>query len=1169
MMRAYGHTRRSPGYRLVAPLLTAALAVATCAIPGASAAVGSVRAAASARGLYAYPAGAARSPRTCPKTAQRSQECSLTQALGLVKPAGTVLLAASGKTGVYYGNFVIGTRRTSAAKPVTIKPAPGVRGPVINGDAAGKVSCPTTTCHGPVLTVNAHVVANVRSLTITGGHNDASHGGGGIDDMGAVNLTDVTITHCSAEVGGGVVVGNGARLAIAHSVFAADRSTFFGGAIDTGSVIAQVAGSGRLTVTDSVFTGDHSQRGGAIDNGDGGTGTAAITRSTFSRDSASVHGGAIDNADSGHGTLTVTDSTFSRDSAKFGGAIDNADADGIGTLTVTSSTFSHDSAAHGGAVDNAERGKGTVTVRTSTFFADRATKQGAVFDTGDALGTGSMVILNTTIDGSAGTSAIARVAGTLQIAGSILAGSKASCPRRITDVGYNLVSNAASGCGFSVTQGDLVGVNPRLGRLARNGGPTATMAPSPASPVLERIPNPGVADLNPGRPAKLCPVPDQRGVRKTEAVGCAIGSVDPASDVPVVTSVGPAIGPAAGGGAVVVHGGNFARKATVRFGSVRATHVTVVSSTKIDVTVPPLPASDPSYTVAVTVTNPSGRTSPGRAAAIYTYYTANWSSYLGGASHSSYNPAATSITPGSMPNVQPIWQWQPPASPNSGFSSDDASPIAYHGVVYVGLEDGEFYAISEATQQVLWSQFLGIEVVTTCDATMGIISTATVATDPATGKAAVYVNGPDGHLYALDASTGAVLWKSVVGIPSSKVNDFFAWGSPTVANGKVYIGIASNCDTPLVRAGVLAFDQRSGNRLAYWDSLPPAVVGASVWSSVAVLPNGDVTVTTGNAINNVNIPNSESIVLLNGSTLKLLGAWQAPQSQASGDSDFGASPTVFTADPHGVRTTMVGACNKDGVYYALRADDMAAGPLWSHRMGVPTTGALSNECDSAAIWNGRYLIEGGGSQLTINGTTYNGSVQALDPTTGRPVWQTGLDGWIVGSPSENGAGVIAAPVFFSPTNSDHGPTGVYLLSASTGKILKFISTEPQGDFAQPVWDGNNLLVGDESSVLTLTAYAVTTPAPDQSDPLGVSPAMVSKNTTVTLTLTATGGLTAPAHVIVSGAQVVVQSVQVTSPTTASVQVKVLGDAESGTALDVTLVEPDLTAYTCTECLVIS
>ena len=1171
MIRAYGHSRRSPGHRVAVPLLTAALAVATCVIPGASAALGSVTAAAQPPSLYAYAAGAAGSS-NCARTAQRSRQCGLAQALARVKPGGSVLLATSGKAGTYYGNFVIGTRHTSAAKPVTIKPAPGVRNPVINSDAAGKVRCPSKSCHGPVVTVKAGVHANLRSLTITGGRNVDRHGGGGIDDLGVVNLTGVTITNCTAEVGGGVVVAKGARLSVVHSVLSNDTSAFFGGAIDTGSIIAQVAGSGRLTVKDSVFTGDHSQRGGAIDNGNGGTGTATITRSTFSRDSASDHGGAIDNADSGRGTLTVTDSTFSHDRAKFGGAIDNADSDGKGTLTITSSTFSSDSAVHGGAIDNGERGNGTVTVRTSTFHADRASAQGSAFDTGDAGGFGNVVILDSTIEGNLGKAAISRISGSVQIAGSILAGTQASCSRPITDAGYNLVDNRRSNCDF-VIETDLIGNNPKLRSLARAGGPTATMVPTSASPVLERIPNPAVAQINPGnRAVRLCPQADQRGRRGGEAVGCAIGSVDPATDIPVVTSLGSSLGPAKGGGTVVIRGGNFAARATVKFGAMRSAHVTVVSRTKIKATIPALPTSNSSLTVRVTVRNPNGKVSPYRAGAIYGYYTPDWSAYLGGANHSSYNPAATSISSASMPNLQPIWQWHPPASlPNStptGTTTFDASPIAYKGVIYEGLEDGYFEAISETTGQPVWPNpvFLGIETGTSCGtAAFGIISTATVATDPVTGKAIIYVNSPDGHLYALDAATGSVVWKAVVGIPSKTLEDFYAWGSPTVANGKVYIGIASNCDVPLVKAGVLSFNQHTGKKIAYWDSLPPTVVGASVWSSVVVLPNGDVAATTGNAQNDHNIPDSESINVLNGDTLKLLGTWEAPQKQAFGDSDFGASPTVFTAYPHGVATTMVGACNKDGVYYALRANDMAAGPLWTRRMGIPTSGDASNECDAAAIWNGKYLIEGGGSQVTIGGVSYEGSVQALNPTTGKPVWQTGLTGWIVGSPSEDGAGVIAAPVLYSPI----GVSGVYLLSAATGRILKFINTEPQGMFAQPVWDGKYLLVGDDSAAQPLTAYAVTHST--QTAPLGVSPSNVNKATNVQLTLTATGGagFTSTPNVVISSSGVVVQSVQVDNPTTLQVTVRVLNDAVSSVPLDVTATLPDLTSYSCTGCLAVN
>ena len=88
----------------------------------------------------------------------------------------------------------------------------------------------------------------------------------------------------------------------------------------------------------------------------------------------------------------------------------------------------------------------------------------------------------------------------------------------------------------------------------------------------------------------------------------------------------------------------------------------------------------------------------------------DWTAYLNGPSHNSYNPSATSITvPGTQAgNLQPVWRWAPPASPNAGQPTIMATPAVLNGVFYVGVEDGIFYAVSEATQQILWSDFLGL-----------------------------------------------------------------------------------------------------------------------------------------------------------------------------------------------------------------------------------------------------------------------------------------------------------------------------------------------------------------------------------------------------------------------------------------------------------------------------
>lgn len=537
--------------------------------------------------------------------------------------------------------------------------------------------------------------------------------------------------------------------------------------------------------------------------------------------------------------------------------------------------------------------------------------------------------------------------------------------------------------------------------------------------------------------------------------------------------------------------------------------------------------------------------------------TADWPSYLDGPSHSSYNAAATSITPGSIDDgdLQPVWSWTPPSS-SAGGTSTFASPTVVDGVAYLGLNDGYFYAVDESTQAVLWSDFIGYDANkpgSPCGGG-GIVSTATVAPDPITGKLTVYVFGQDGNLYALDAATGTVDWASVVDTPSQTVDDYFSWSSPLVANGEVYIGISSDCDEPLVPAGLDAFDQHTGDPVASWSSLPPGLVGASIWSSPTELPNGDVIVTTGNAHGDEQPLYNESIVDLGGATLGLQDFWQVPESERIGDGDFGGTPTVFTADLDGTLTPMVGACNKNGTYYAFKQGDLAGGPAWQQQVVAHGT-----ECDAAAIWNGQDLIEGGGGSTTIDGTSYAGSVQALDPATGNVLWKTGLPGPVIGSASEDGGGVVAA-VTFGSDNPDQ--EGVYLLDAGTGALIGMIPVYGWQLFSQPVFAGSDLLVAGADT--SLTAYEVTTPGAPITE---VSPSEVTPASSTEMTLTGSGFSGSP-HVFVSGGQVSVADVQVVSANTLTFTLSTQANALQGLR-NLTVTQPDSphdVAMTCASCV---
>ena len=204
----------------------------------------------------------------------------------------------------------------------------------------------------------------------------------------------------------------------------------------------------------------------------------------------------------------------------------------------------------------------------------------------------------------------------------------------------------------------------------------------------------------------------------------------------------------------------------------------------------------------------------------------------------------------------------------------------------------------------------------------------------------------------------------------------------------------------------------------------------------------------------------QSIVSLDGANgLARLDAWRVPTSQlTNNDDDFGASPTIFTANVAGVPTRMVGACNKNGVFYALRADSLALGPVWTFKVAASST-AGAQACLGAAVWDGTNLYIAGGA-TTIKGKIFAGSVRKLDPSSGTAKWELGLNSVVLGSMALDGAAVLAAATYGKNVTD-----GVYLIDSSAGTIIKFMGTGKE--FSQPVFADSFLVVASRNN---LSAY---------------------------------------------------------------------------------------------------
>ena len=240
-----------------------------------------------------------------------------------------------------------------------------------------------------------------------------------------------------------------------------------------------ILNSGTLTLSNSVVTANFAFAGGDIFN----SGTLEVNNSTISSNSFFLFyvmdGGGIFNS----GTLTLNNSAVSANSAWYGGGIYNA-----GTLTVSNSTVSGnavpgDDLLTGGGILNT----GTLTVSDSTISGNGGDIGGGISN-GTIFGdTGTLTVSNSTIsnNGAFYGGGIWNTIGTLHMRNTIVAGNLygGDISGSLASSSHNLIGNTGGVSGLDPT--DLLNVDPLLGPLADNGGPTLTHALLPGSPAID------------------------------------------------------------------------------------------------------------------------------------------------------------------------------------------------------------------------------------------------------------------------------------------------------------------------------------------------------------------------------------------------------------------------------------------------------------------------------------------------------------------------------------------------------------------------------------------------------------------------------------------------------------------------------------------------------------
>jgi outer membrane protein assembly factor BamB len=389
---------------------------------------------------------------------------------------------------------------------------------------------------------------------------------------------------------------------------------------------------------------------------------------------------------------------------------------------------------------------------------------------------------------------------------------------------------------------------------------------------------------------------------------------------------------------------------------------------------------------------------------------ADWPMYGHDTRRTNYNQGETVIGPGSVPYLAPRFR----TLIGMGDLPSSSGPIVAGGRVYVGssVNTGpNYFCLDAESGAVLWSTDIGH---TSFQGNVGIGSTGAVA------DGVVYVGGGDSTYYALDAKSGAVLWRH----PMNVAPDDFAWSSPLVTGGLVYVGMSAQYKS--VRSELRALDAATGASKARQFLVPEGQVGGDLWNSAALSADGRAVLAVSGNDFAFDGPNTRAMIAFDPASLAIIDSHQ--EAVRDQDLDFGTTPVVFH-DASG--RALAGANQKNGRFYAYDVSAIGHGPVWERATGV-NVGAMPAYDEDV----------GSGGTLFVVGD--NGLLFGLDPATGADRWPPVAVGFTNGNVAvANGLVYLGGGTGFVP-----------VVAADSGTILTVLAPQtPSKTFSGAVVSG--------------------------------------------------------------------------------------------------------------------
>jgi polyvinyl alcohol dehydrogenase (cytochrome) len=380
-----------------------------------------------------------------------------------------------------------------------------------------------------------------------------------------------------------------------------------------------------------------------------------------------------------------------------------------------------------------------------------------------------------------------------------------------------------------------------------------------------------------------------------------------------------------------------------------------------------------------------------------------WTSWGIDYDNSRFQPAVQAgLTAADVPRLKLKWAIGFPDTSHAW-----SQPTVAGGRVFVGSQGGRVFSLDAKTGCVIWTF-----------QTQGATRTAPVI-GPGQGehRALVYFTSIPGWLYAVDAESGAQVWR----IKMEEHISARLTGSPVVHKGRLYVGAGSfeegmsasgKYECCSFRGSLRAFDALTGAPIWRSEMLQAPLhilkeengrravgpAGGTIWSAPVIDEKRRlIYVTTGNGFSGPPEPLTDAVVALDLDSGKVRWSRQfgeqdifvpgcgkpgntnfACPAQNGPDADFGSAP-ILAHLPNG--KDVVIAAQKSGAVWAIDPDRRGA-LVWHYQAAPKAAGDFG-----AIVWGQARDAKNVYVPVSnIEDPPHAGGLHALNLATGKPVW---------------------------------------------------------------------------------------------------------------------------------------------------------------------------------------